>query len=171
MLQRRHVNRSEAFEMDRPLPAPFLNQGEHALLVAIGNDGREDDGLGWAFAKALQERGLFKGAVAFRYQLQVEDADLLKDFPAVLFADAWKTRQNEPFYFAPCRPQSARAFSTHALSPQSVLHLCQAVYGAAPEAFLLGIRGASWDLRIGLSPTGEAHLEEAVRVWTQKSVI
>ena len=41
------------------------------LLLAIGNSSRGDDGLGWAFASALEEAGFFPGEIVYRYQLQI----------------------------------------------------------------------------------------------------
>ena len=62
--------------------------GEATLLFAIGNDSRGDDGLGWAFAQLVEETNLFRGRLFYRYQLQVEDAELLTTCRQVIFVDA-----------------------------------------------------------------------------------
>ena len=45
------------------------------LLIGIGNSGRSDDALGWKFVDEFVEYGhLFD--LEYRYQLQIEDAEL-----------------------------------------------------------------------------------------------
>ncbi len=133
------------------------------LLIAIGNDARQDDGLGWAFARALQDEGRFEGAVEYRYQLQVEDADLIAHYENVIFVDASKEALPQGYAFTRLEPVLDFAFSTHALSPAAVLSLCDTVYGRRPEAWLLAIGGESWELEFGLSEAGERNLAAALR--------
>ena len=54
------------------------------LLLAIGNCGREDDGLGWKFADYFQDMNIDTVAIEYRYQLQVEDAELISDYATVI---------------------------------------------------------------------------------------
>jgi Ni,Fe-hydrogenase maturation factor len=49
------------------------------LIVGIGNASRGDDGLGWKFLDLLKERGFDDWELIYRYQLNVEDADLVKE--------------------------------------------------------------------------------------------
>jgi hydrogenase maturation protease len=133
-----------------------------ALLLAIGNDARQDDGLGWAFANTLEKHGQFPGEIAWRYQLQVEDADLIAGFNTVLFVDASKDTFENGFSFQPLQPALNFAFSTHALAPEAVLALAEQVCGKQPEAWLLAISGESWDLEFGLSPQAANNLSAAL---------
>ena len=48
----------------------------------------------------------------------------------------------------PLAPQNEIAFSTHAMSPESVLALAAELYDAHPPAWMLAIRGCGWE------PTG-----------------
>ena len=132
------------------------------VLIAIGNDARQDDGLGWAFARALQDEGRFDGVVEYRYQLQVEDADLIAPFDKVIFVDAAKTSLPGGYAFIPLEPALDFAFTTHALAPAAVLSLCETVYGRRPEAWLMAISGETWELEFGLSATGKRNLEAAL---------
>jgi hydrogenase maturation protease len=133
-----------------------------ALLIAIGNDARQDDGLGWAFATELEKNGRFPGEITRRYQLQVEDADLITGFQHVLFVDATKEILNQGFAFTPLRPSLQFAFSTHALAPDAILALAEQVYGTHPQAWLMAISGVSWDLEFGLSQTAHNNLHNAL---------
>ncbi len=129
------------------------------LLIAIGNVGRRDDGLGWAFADALTD---FEGDIEYRYQLQVEDAELIRFYDCVWFVDADRGEEAAPFSLQACKPAADFAFSTHALAPEAVLYLCAELYDAEPEAWLLGIKGSEWALQCGLSKPAQANLEAAL---------
>lgn len=147
-----------------------------ALLLAIGNDARQDDGLGWAFANALEKHGLFPGEITWRYQLQVEDADLIANYQQVLFVDATKERHDHGFAFSALQPALSFAFSTHALAPEAILALAGQVCGHQPQAWLLAISGENWALEFGLSPRAADNLsaalnfmEEALRLMQLRS--
>ncbi|PRC45939.1 Ni/Fe hydrogenase, partial [Mycobacterium sp. ITM-2017-0098] len=61
------------------------------LIYGIGNVGRQDDGLGWAFVDWLEAQGCCPSAQVQRsYQLLIEDADLISTKRRVLFVDATK---------------------------------------------------------------------------------
>lgn len=137
------------------------NQEQKALLLAIGNSARGDDGLGWALATILEQKHLFRGDIFLRFQLQIEDAELCAHYPYVFFVDAWKTDPESPSVnFQPCTPAPDTSFTTHAVSPQAILQICQDLYAHTPEAYLLLLKGASWELGEGLSPEGEKSLRE-----------
>lgn len=133
------------------------------LVFAIGNSGRQDDGLGWALGERLQADTRFPGTVAFRYQLQVEDAELLAGYQRILFVDASKEELPEGIAWSRAEPAGQVAFSTHALSPGTVLQLAKELYGASPAAWILAMAGKEWELEIGLSPSARKHLEHAWR--------
>lgn len=132
------------------------------LLLAIGNDGRQDDGLGWAFGQAVEAAESFHGEVVYRYQLQVEDALMIADQPTVVFVDACREELTAGFDLAPLQPVADFGFTTHQLSPATVLALAKQLYGAQPQAYLLKIMGVEWELKRGLSEWGRRHLERVV---------
>ena len=61
-------------------------------------------------------------------------------------------------------PSATIAFTTHEMSPSSVLALCHELYGSAPRAYMLAIRGYEWDMGEGLSEGARANLKRAVDV-------
>src|SRR5215831_7789030 len=68
----------------------FFNKPS-SLIYGIGNVGRRDDGLGWAFIDRLEARRPRPRATLHRnYQLNLEDAHLISEFTRVLFVDATK---------------------------------------------------------------------------------
>lgn len=128
--------------------------GLRVLVYGYGNPGRQDDGLGVALADALEQwarsrsepgRGGRPSLVFDRnFQLNVEDALAAASYDIVVFLDASQD-QADPIRFRPIHPAADRTFSTHAMSPQSVMALCRELYGARPAGRLLTIRGYSWE--------------------------
>jgi len=147
---------------DRPVANQRVPEPE-TLLIGIGNSGRSDDGLGWAFLDRIQQGAAFGGRVEYRYQLQVEDAALISDMEHVIFVDSYRGELPNGFQLTRCEPLREFAFTTHVLPPGAVLFLCRDLYGRAPRADALMIQGTSWDLHIGMSPEAERRLEDALQ--------
>jgi hydrogenase maturation protease len=135
------------------------------LLIAIGNSARGDDGLGWALLDALQEKEDFRGGGQARYQLNVEDAELLQNHPVVLFADATVEDLPQGILLERVQPTNDLTFTTHALSPGAVLFLCEELYGHRPEAWVLKMQGYQWELGDGLSREAMDNLERAIALF------
>ena len=53
------------------------------------------------------------------------------------------------------------AFTTHEMSPSSVLALTEELYARRPRAWLMAIRGYEWNLAEGLSPQAEDNFRPA----------
>ncbi|MEO1260965.1 MAG: hydrogenase maturation protease [Bacteroidota bacterium] len=138
------------------------------LLIGIGNSGRSDDGLGWAFVEAIEEAGSFLGNTLLRYQLQVEDAELLSRYEQVIFVDAFQGELGKGFGFKKCLPAKDFSFTTHRLPPETVLYLCQELYAKTIDAFLLVINGEKWELDIGLSEMAGNNLKRALAFFDEK---
>lgn len=143
-----------------------MDLADHArprsLIHGIGNIGRQDDALGWAFIDWLEQAGLCPGAETRRhYQLFLEDADLFSRFDRILFVDASKEEGVETFRLDPVTPLFDQSFTSHAVSIPATLAITGQVFGRVPKAQLLSIRGYSWDLGEGMTPEALANLEAA----------
>lgn len=132
------------------------------LLFGIGNSGRSDDGLGWAFLDRIQHQADFSGQIEYRYQLQVEDAATVSRADRVIFVDSCQGALPGGFQWAPCPASRDFAFTSHVLAPSAVMYLCEDLYGKAPPAELLLIQGDCWDLDTGLSVAAHRRLERAL---------
>ncbi|MCX6567349.1 MAG: hydrogenase maturation protease [Candidatus Aminicenantes bacterium] len=140
------------------------------LLIGIGNPGRRDDGLGPALVERLSgsrspERAIVKTAEGsadafWAYQLNVEDASLVREYDRIIFVDA-AVEGTAPAALNPLEPAASIAFTTHEMSPASVLALGEELYGPMPEGFLLSIRGFSWDIAEGLTDEAARNLDAA----------
>ncbi len=114
------------------------------LVIGYGNPGRLDDGLGPALAAGLEELSLPGVTVEANYQLMVEDAREIAEHEVVVFADASLTGP-APFSFRRIGPKAGSHFSSHIVEPEGVLALARELFGAEPDAYVLGIRGYAFD--------------------------
>jgi hydrogenase maturation protease len=132
------------------------------LVLAYGNPGRRDDGLGPALAAALERLHLRGVTIDVDYQLTVEDAAAAAAHDAVVFVDA-ACRGTAPFSFRRIGAETSVSFSSHSVSPQWVLGLAQELFGAAPPGYLLGIRGYEFnEFGEGLSALARSNLVAAL---------
>ncbi|MBI5717679.1 MAG: hydrogenase maturation protease [Burkholderiales bacterium] len=120
------------------------------LVFGWGNPGRGDDALGPMFVERLQQLiGAVVPAAAdllTDFQLQVEHALDLAGRRRVLFVDASLGCQ-APFEVTALQPGCDASYSTHAMSPQSVMQVFRQLHGAEPPpCLLLAIRGERFDL-------------------------
>jgi hydrogenase maturation protease len=138
-----------------------MKKEDKILVLGIGNIGRQDDGLGWLFLDYLQKAKFGNMDLEYRYQLQIEDAELLSNYKTVIFVDATKENTNNGFYYRTCVPSDNHSFSTHELCPETVLFLAINLYQHRPKAFILGIQGYVWNLEIGLSQKAKINLYKA----------
>ena len=137
--------------------------GPDTLLFGIGNCGRQDDGLGWAFLDRIQNEDGFDAAVEYRYQLQVEDAAEIARMRRVIFIDACQGDLPGGFRWYPCEASEHFEFTSHVLPPRGVMHYCKTLFDRAPRADILMIQGRAWALSSGMSADARKNLDGAVR--------
>ena len=133
------------------------------LIYGIGNVGRQDDGLGWAFIDWLEAEGICPQAETVRhYQLFLEDADLISNKSRVLFIDATKDPSVEAFSLQPASARLDFSFTSHAISIPSIMATCQLCFEVQPEVAVLAIRGYEWALQEGLTDRAKSNLDQAI---------
>lgn len=137
---------------------------KRVLMIGIGNSGRGDDALGWKFIDENEHSGF---EVDYRYQLQIEDAALIKEYDQVIFVDACAQPLEGGFSFRPCEIKNTITFSSHRIDPCSILWLCRELYGITPEAYVMAIEGKYWELHQGLSKEAEENFAKAVAYFKQ----
>jgi hydrogenase maturation protease len=139
------------------------------LVFGWGNLSRGDDALGPLCIARLREMFATSDSIEFLedYQLQVEHALDLAGRQRVLFVDASLTCP-APFEVNTLEATQDASFTTHAMSPQALMHVYTQLQGEpAPSCTLLAIRGERYEL--GEAPTAQAldHLQAAVQ-WAQQ---
>jgi hydrogenase maturation protease len=139
------------------------------LVIAVGNRSRGDDAIGPLLLDRLAawlsngDRGA-DFELLEDFQLQIEHALDLAGRRLVLFVDAG-TGTPAPFAF---RTAVATApgggHSSHALAPEAVLGVYRQITGDnPPPAFVLCVRGETFELGEDLSHPARAHAEAAWR--------
>ncbi len=136
------------------------------LVFGWGNRSRGDDALGPLFIEELRSRAgdRRKDQVQFLedYQLQVEHALDLASRERVLFVDA-SLSCAIPFEVRPLRAARDASFTTHAMSPESLLQVfCDLQQVEPPPCTMLAIRGTRFALGEPPGAAALANLELAV---------
>jgi hydrogenase maturation protease len=150
----------------------MLKETNHkGIVLGIGNTGRQDDGLGWLFLDHLKSMGINNYDLEYRYQLQIEDAELISHYQNVLFVDASKEKMEEEFYIKICLPSEKYSFSTHELMPETILFLAKTLYNAEPDTKILGIKGYQWNLKNGICKKAEENLKKATDFFLKSETV
>lgn len=134
-------------------------------ILGCGNPSRGDDALGPALLERVEEwTRAHPGrpvVVAQDFQLQVEHTLDMVGCDLVLFVDA-SAIGPDPVSLRRVLPSAHSSLSTHALSPEALLHAFSNLgCGDPPPAFSMGIRGHSFELGQPLSTPARKNLELA----------
>ena len=136
------------------------------LILTWGNPSRGDDALGPALFDMLNEHQkntaeLDDVEVLTDFQLQIEHAVDLEQRERVLFVDA-STSCAPPFELHPIKAQRDDSFTSHAMSPRSLLAVYKQVNCCdPPPAKLLTIGAYEFGLGKELSPGARSNLQQA----------
>lgn len=131
------------------------------LIYGYGNPGRTDDGVGIAFTERINAQRYPAVSTESNYQLNAEDALAISENDIVVFVDASQKETVEHFRFYAIEPAHEITFTTHAMMPQSIVALCQELYGRKPDAYMLEIRGYAWEMSEQLSSAAGINLDKA----------
>lgn len=130
------------------------------FIYGFGNPGMGDDGLGPLIAGMIEEKQ-FQGVVAdSNYQLNIEDAYEISKSSKVIFVDA-SIDCDEPFSFYEISPSAEITFTTHSMHPKSVLALCTEFYNDSLKAYILAVRGYSFEFEEKISEKASENLKKA----------
>lgn len=131
------------------------------LVFACGNPSRGDDALGPLLLERLEALNPPNVELLADFQLQVEHVADMLGRERVLFIDA-SVSCPPPFAFSRLHAAKDTSYTSHAMSPAAVLQACQELYGAAPPAYLLAVRGETFELGEPLSAAAASNLESAL---------
>lgn len=148
------------------------------LLIGYGNPDREDDGVAWHILCAVAKRLSLpvpdsyedefpvndRLDFAFHLQLTPEMAEDLAAYTRVCFVDAHTGNIPVPVQMVEVESEFQRSPFTHHLTPQSLLSMCKTLYGKAPQAVLVSVRGYQFEFERELSKRTSALLPEAVEL-------
>lgn len=135
------------------------------LIFGWGNPSRGDDALGPLFVERIEALGLPGIECLTDFQLQVEHALDLADRQRILFVDA-SVNADAPFSAQRIAAAKDDSFTTHAMTPQSVLQVYRDLEDDDPApCWLLAIRAEDFELGEPPTPAALANLDAALR-WT-----
>jgi hydrogenase maturation protease len=131
------------------------------LVFGWGNPSRGDDAVGPLFVERVEALRPPDVDCLTDFQLQVEHALDMQDRQRILFVDA-SVDAEAPFTVTRIGPAKDASFTTHTMTPQSVLQVfCDLTDEEPPATWLLAIRGERFELGEPLSSDATARLEEA----------
>jgi len=142
-------------------------QTKSILIFSYGNPSRGDDALGPSILNRLEslkiKSDLYDNiSLLTDFQLQIEHALDLQGHDRILFVDASLCAQ-PPFEFQEITAEQDISYTTHAMSPQSVLSVYQQIHQSPPPtSFLLSIRGYTFELGEPISPLAQDNLERGL---------
>jgi hydrogenase maturation protease len=137
------------------------------LVFGYGNLSRGDDAVGPLLLAHLEQHAdLNKVEILNDFQLQIEHALDLQDREWVMFVDA-AVNIEDAFAFTKLQPCLDNSYTSHAMSPQALMHVFENVTGQIPPVcFLLSIQACSFELGESLSQTTAANLQLACQFAT-----
>ena len=137
------------------------------LVIGYGNPSRQDDGVGLAVVNGLRMRAgqapLDEGDDGFNdlgrrldtlflQQLSPELVETLAEYDQVVLVDAHFGIYPELVHHSRLEPQVEPAIVSHHFTPGTLLSLARQLYGRAPSAELISVRGYAFDFTTELSP-------------------
>jgi hydrogenase maturation protease len=137
------------------------------LVFGYGNCNRRDDGVGWLVIERLQSAQLPHSALLTAHQLEVDHAEVISRFDAVIFVDAAVPQSAKPITETIVQPRFQSHAVAHYLTPADVMSLSDTLYGQVPRAVLFSIRGYDFGFGDGLSAATELCARETVDRITQ----
>ncbi|HWR65690.1 MAG TPA: hydrogenase maturation protease [Bellilinea sp.] len=145
------------------------------LLFGYGNIDRQDDGVAWHILRGVAEHyhvilpvfpeettSEITESLTCSYALQLtpESAEWVSQFEKVIFIDAHTGSVEEPLHVENLDANFQTSPFTHHLTPQTCLALAESLYGKAPAATLISVRGYEFGFSQQLSAqTGELALQ------------
>jgi hydrogenase maturation protease len=147
-----------------------------SLIIGYGNPDREDDGVAWHILRELTIKfGLPSPEsyedefpeytlidFAFYLQLTPEMAEDINEYEYVCFVDAHTGNIPEPVRLVPVESEFQHSPFTHHLTPQSLVSMCETLYGRKPDAALLSVLGHRFLFSRQLSEKTAALVPQAV---------
>jgi len=133
------------------------------VVLCYGNPSRGDDALAPSLYEHLVELFAEREDLLLvnDFQLQIEHILDISQADLVLFIDA-HSHCGAPFEFTPLQISHQLSHTSHALSPSHLLGFYQQSLGTLPPpAFILAIKGESFELGESLSASAQQNLTKA----------
>lgn len=137
------------------------------LILGIGNPIRQDDGLG-LYCIDLMKNSRSEGKSKLVdymavHQLDVIHSEIFARYSLLILIDADALNGPESVRIEEIEPEAkGHPFTSHIGSVSDILALTRRLHGTSPKTYLVAVRGASFEVGEGLSPTALHNAVEAV---------
>jgi len=133
------------------------------LIIGYGNRSRRDDGVGGFVVEQLAALNLPGVEPESAHQLDVEAAETISRYDAVIFVDAAIPEAPKAIQHTVITPNFQGHAVAHYLTPADILSLCKTLYQREPKGILFSIRGRDFNFGTTLTPEVEAAAREVVK--------
>jgi hydrogenase maturation protease len=133
-----------------------------SLVIGYGNTLRRDDGAGPWVAAEIEARGWSGVRTLAVPQLAPELAADLATACSAVFVDARLGPARHAVEARRVEPQGADSGMTHVCDPGLLLRMAHALYGWAPQAWLITVAGEDFGLGEGLTELALRRAQAAV---------
>ena len=136
------------------------------VIIGYGNPSRGDDAVGPLLIEALEQdqkhcNSRSSCELITDFQLQIEHVTDLEERKILLFIDAALSAK-PPFEFTRITPKKDHSYSSHSLTPATLLSIYEAVFKKpSVPAYLLKIPGYQFELGKPLSQQSSLHIKQA----------
>ena len=126
------------------------------LIIAYGNDLREDDGVSFAVLDRVVEQSSISFQSMREPQLDLEFSEAISRSSLVVFVDA--AAHGEPGHaeMSWVEPNEDEVIRSHDCSPSALLAYTKVVNGVAPRGALVTVVGESFNFSESLSPAAQS---------------
>jgi hydrogenase maturation protease len=149
------------------------------LIFGYGNFDRQDDGVAWHILKKVaQQSGVetpegpeicsefFTNEIDYKFFLQIvpEVAEDLTNYEHICFIDAHTGAIPEEIQFIALEPKFGKSPLTHHMPPETCLSITKDLYHHEPQAYLLSVRGYSFEFDRSLSEKTQSLADKGVQI-------
>lgn len=149
--------------MTSPSPHPLISSSlsSTVLVIGYGNLLRGDDGIGQTVAMRVEEWELPAVRSRSVHQLMPELAQELSEVQLAIFVDAALWGDEVSVSTLEPAPEQGLPWG-HSLSPSRLLALCQWLYQAVPQTWMISVPGVDFSDSDRLSPLAQERVAIAL---------
>ena len=145
--------------------SPLASRQLKILLLGYGNEYRGDDGIG----PVILQRVAAEVEKIPLQELTLDLAETLAQYELVVFIDA--AVSGDPVAWRELKAAHLPSPLSHHLPPETLLFYAETLYQRTPRAFLLSVRGYSFEFGERLSLQAEDNVQAALAIlegWLQE---
>lgn len=137
-----------------------VSRENRILVIGYGNPARQDDGIGRYIVDRLSEDLKIVDTVLVQ-ELGPEISEDISGYELVIFVDAG-IDQEDDYVIRKIEPMYKTPIFSHHISPESILAITKELFNVSPKAYLISVRGYSFDFGFELTKEALENSEKAI---------